>query len=514
MAKEKKAGTAGKADIGAKMAAAAGSAASSPSGSPAGSAGASLGNVLILGYGVTGRAVSEYLEAFAAERTASVTVVESDNAENVGILDTQKFDLCIASPGISQFSDLYTRAAAASDQIISEVEFAWRESRPDALWVAVTGTNGKTTTTSLITHILVAAGFNAVSVGNIGDACIAAIGKMRDAADAPVFVAETSSYQLASTVDFAPNVAVVLNITPDHLNWHKSHRNYAEAKWKAIQNLDSTPDSTAVLNAVDDEVRARVREIRQIPEDERGFAYIPLGTADGINGDMRAKCGAANAAYCSENGHFIVAFKGVEHDLGAISKMRLKGAHNIENVMAAASAAVALGADDSAIELAISTFEALEHRIEPAGVIGGVSCFNDSKATNIDATLKALEAFKPEKPIILLGGRDKGTDLSELVESCACNAKAAVCFGEAADRFYDALSDCTGKAPYALEKAANMEAALDAALRLAQAGDIVLLSPACASFDEFSCFEERGRVFKQLVAARAKMAGVKTQQTK
>lgn len=518
-----------------------------------------LGNVLVLGYGVTGRAVVDYLVNLDNDCVLGITVVDPNGNRNdaacaacaacaagvagvevrvnfisslseavvaevgtatgavagAGTGATPKFDLCIASPGISQFSEIYELGAALSKEIISEVEFAWRESSAEDIWVAVTGTNGKTTTTSLITHLLCAAGFNALAVGNIGDACITAVGKARAKGEPAVFVAEVSSYQLASTKDFAPNVAVVLNITPDHLSWHKSHENYVAAKWKLLKNLANTKGAVAVLNAVDEEVRAKICDLRQLDDEERGFVYIPLGTKCGIDDDMRTKCGSQNAAFCNACGHFIVALNGQEFDLGSVCDMQLKGAHNIENVLASAAAAVALGADAGAIAQAIDTFAPLEHRIEPAGTVCGIRCYNDSKATNTDATLKALEAFTPEKPIVLLGGRDKGTDLGVLVESCTRNVAGAICFGEAGERFYEALVKGVGagedtspknesELPYALHLSKNMEAALDTALEIAKEGDIVLLSPACASFDEFSCFEERGEVFKKLVAERAK----------
>lgn len=456
---------------------------------------ANLGDVLLLGMGVTGKAVLAYLEPMVGSRVNSITIAEDDSAPIEG-----HFDLCIASPGISQFSDMYIAGARASAQIIGEVEFAWRESTADSKWVSVTGTNGKTTTTALVSHLLQEAGFNARCVGNIGDTCIDAVARdnaagTRDA----VYVAETSSYQLASTVNFAPDVAVVLNITPDHLAWHRSHENYAEAKWKSISNIAAS-HGIAILNATDDEVRAKVREIKA--DANRGFSYIPLGAKAGIDADMRAVCGAENASFVRVDGTLAVAFGGEEFDLCNAADLQIKGEHNIENALAAASAAIAIGANAGSVAQSLTTFKPLEHRIEPAGEIAGVRFFNDSKATNTDATLKALVAFRPDRPIILLGGRDKGTDLEELVEQCASNAKAVVVFGEAADRFYNAFVGRHG----ALHRAEGMAEAFECAMRLAQPGDIVLLSPACASFDEFSCFEERGDTFKRMVDdTRAKL---------
>lgn len=478
---------------------------------------ARMGRVLVLGVGRSGRAVTEYLLQAAAmtpERLESITVAYGDadeaayawfaeQAESHPDLLTVasgvngSFDLCIASPGISNLSDLYASGRDASAEIIGEVEFAWRESADTSRWVAITGTNGKTTTTALCAHLLRTAGFTAQAVGNIGDTCIDAVAR----GDIAVYVAEVSSYQLASTVDFRPDAAVLLNITPDHLSWHGSHESYVAAKLKLLDNLASAPDhsSVAVLDATNDTVRAKVRELKAIPEEERGFAYVPMGAAGGLGCDMRAVCGSANAAFVSD-GRLHVALGGVDHDLIAIDELQLAGEHNQGNALAAAAAAIALGATDGAVREGLASFQALEHRIEPAGAVNGIACYNDSKATNVDAVLKALTAFSPRKPIILLGGRDKGTDLSPLIASCNQNAQAAILYGESLPRFQEAFEKtCT----IPVHTATGMEDALDTALGLAHEGDIVLLSPACASFDEFSCFEERGDTFKRLVATRA-----------
>lgn len=451
----------------------------------------SLGRVLVLGAGVTGRACIAYLEPLVGGRVSELAVVEGDAQPIDGA-----FDLCIASPGISQFSDLYQAAQAASTEIISEVEFAWRESAADARWVAITGTNGKTTTTALTAHLLRACGAKVRCVGNIGDACIAAVAADLAAPDsaAPVYVAEASSYQLASTVRFAPDAAVVLNITPDHLAWHRSHEHYAASKWKVLANLADAPRGVAVLNAADDEVRAQVRELKA--DAGRGFAYIPLGTAQGISGDMRAACGAENAAFLGADDMLTVAFGGCEHALCSASQLQLSGSHNIENALAAAAAALAVDAPAPCIAEALTAFAPLPHRIEPLGCVAGVRFYNDSKATNTDAVLKAITAFAPEKPIVLLGGHDKGTDLAELVDACARDAKAVINYGAAAERFMRAFAEVQG---IGVHQAAHLADAFETACSIAQPGDIVLLSPACASFDEFSCFEERGDAFREMV---------------
>lgn len=473
-----------------------------------------LGRVLVLGLGKSGRAVAEYcldqpegriraLAVAAGSRTLEAEAwAERARARGAVVLFDHEviegsYDVCIASPGISQFSDFYRSAEDASAEVISEVEFAWRESAASSKWVAVTGTNGKTTTTALIAHLLRSCGMEAAAVGNIGDTCIEAVG----AGDTEVYVAEVSSYQLASTRDFAPNVAVVLNITPDHLAWHRSHENYAAAKWNVLANLSEQPGATAVLVTADDAVRSYVRAARR--EGGLPFPYIPVGTSEGVGGDMRRACGSANAAYRGPGGRLVVALGEEEFELVYVDDLQIKGAHNQTNALAASAAALSVGAAASQIAEGLLTFAPLEHRVEPAGVVDGVACYNDSKATNVDATLVALTAFLPVRPIVLLGGRDKGTDLAPLVAACEANASAVVCFGEARERFMEAFA---GSSVAHLLAADGLEGALDAALEIARPGDVVLLSPACASFDEFSCFEERGDVFKALVAARAACA--------
>ena len=488
-----------------------------------------LGRVLVLGLGKSGRAAVAYLlplldgrvealavaagarsaasEEFAAEaRAAGALVAFGDEA--VGVLAAEaggSFDLCIASPGISQFSAFYEAAAAVSAEVISEVEFAWRESAADSRWVAVTGTNGKTTACALAAHVLAGAGLAAAAVGNIGDPCIEAVAAGRT----DVYVAEVSSYQLASTVRFAPNVAVLLNITPDHLHWHRSFEAYRDAKLKLLANLPGVPGAVAVLDATNDVVRAEVRRLRALDAGERGFSYVPLGTAAGLTGDMRAACGSDNAAFLDADGTLRVALKGAEHAAARVEELQIKGEHNASNALAVAAAALALGVHESDVAEGLRTFAPLEHRIEPCGSVAGVRCYNDSKATNVDATLKALAAFPEARPVVLLGGDDKGTDLAPLVEAAHAHAGAVVCFGDAGERFAAAFEAADAQAPagFAAARAAHLADAFDAALALASAGDVVLLSPACASFDEFCSFEERGAAFKTLVADAASALG-------
>ena len=228
-----------------------------------------------------------------------------------------------------------------------------------------------------------------------------------------------------------------------------------------------------------------------------------MGTAEGLTGNMRLACGSDNAAFINKEGVLCFETPQGRYEIIAAQDLKIKGEHNASNALAAAVAAHALACPFNEITDALASFAPLEHRIEPCGSVAGVECYNDSKATNVDATLKALAAFGEKHPIVLLGGDDKGTDLSELVEQAQRHCKAVVCFGEAGPRFLKAFAH----AQLDVLEAKHLEDALDAALAYAQSGDIVALSPACASFDEFSCFEERGEVFKKLVAQRSKERG-------
>ena len=521
-----------------------------------------LGDVLVLGLGKSGKSVARYLVSLLGTRVESMFIAAgARNGDSESFVESlavsgasyafgdealagldRHFDLCIASPGIPFWHQLYVDGARLSEELISEVEFSWRESALESTWIAITGTNGKTTTTALAAHVLRECGFAAEAVGNIGDVCLDAVAAGRTS----VYVAEVSSYQLESTRLFAPDIAVMLNITPDHLHWHRSFEAYRDAKFKLLRGvagkcasgvplrggLSTTAPRVsarddeaggasrferegdggmlrqtgglAILDATNDVVRAKVRELK-----EAHASYVPLGTADGIAGDMRARCGAANAAFIGDDGMLTVAYRGCEHAVVPVRDLLIHGEHNASNALAAAAVAVCMGAPDDSIAAALASFEPLEHRIEPCGSVGGVACYNDSKATNVDAACKALSAFPGKRVVVLLGGDDKGTDLAALVACVHASAGVAVCFGDAGQRFVEAFQAAGVSAPagFVLARANHMADAFDVALQHAASGDVILLSPACASFDEFTSFEQRGDVFKQLVAERAQACG-------
>ncbi len=456
--------------------------------------GAPLGDVCVLGLGKTGEGVAAYLAGLLGSRVSSVTLYGGASSkegpatralEELGVrvvTGTEQvegcYDLVVASPGIPEHSAFAEAARACATEFIGEPELAWRES--PSRWLAITGTNGKTTTTTLTTELLRAAGEDALAVGNIGRM---ATGEVAGRPEGQWFVAELSSFQLAGTVHLHPHAAALLNVTPDHISWHGSLENYALAKERAFANLDE--DDLAVVSDEDEWCRAAIERL-----EARGLRVAHLH----VDGDPGTPCAAFR-----RDGRLVVRFDGVEHDLIAADELNIRGDHNVQNALAAAALALHAGASVEGVRAGLAAFSPLEHRIEPCGELDGVSFVNDSKATNTDAVEKALGAFAPKSVVLLLGGTDKGTDLSGVVEAARRAAHAVVCYGAAGDRIAQAFE---GVDDVQVLRAPHMAEALEAACGVAVAGNTVLLSPACASFDEFSGFDERGRVFKALVAER------------
>lgn len=454
-----------------------------------------LGDVLVLGLGATGAAVASYLADLGEPRVTSVTLYggassqagpRSQALEERGVqvvLGTEQvegsYDLCVASPGISEFSDFFQAGREHALHIIGEPELAWRES-PER-WVAITGSNGKTTTTTLTRELLQAGGLPAIAVGNIGTL---AIGEVATRAQGEWFVAELSSFQLAYAQDLHPQVACLLNITPDHLEWHKTMERYAAAKERIFKNLAG--DDLAIVYDGDEWCRAIIGRLEQ-----RGVRVCHL--------DVEGDPGTPEAAF-PRKGQLVVRLRGVEHELLKIDDLAIKGIHNVENALAASTIALAVGVEDAAIAQGLAAFRPLEHRIEPCGEAAGVRFINDSKATNTDAVEKALTAFPAGSIRLLLGGHDKGTDLESLAEAVNRRCKLAVCYGAAGGRIARALAAAPNAGGCEIVREPHMREAFARAVRDAQAGDVVLLSPACSSFDEFHNMEERGRVFKGLAA--------------
>lgn len=447
-----------------------------------------LGHVLVLGLGSSGEATARYLVSLPEGAVESVTVADAadnetlrakaaDLSENgievlLGVEAlSSRFDLCVASPGIPPHAPLMASAKHSCDEVISEIEFAYR--RSGGRWVAVTGTNGKTTTTALVAHLLETGGFTTRLVGNIGTPAISVV----DAAGPQdVFVAEVSSFQLALTTTFRPKVAVLLNITPDHIDWHGSFDRYASDKVKMFAN--QAAGDTAVIDV----------------DDSGSAPYAAVLGKRGVDVWRVSVTGAPAQAGLSDGVLWLDA--GADPGpLVAVSQLHIRGAHNTGNALAAAAAAAAMGVSRQDISRGLTGFQPIEHRLEPFATVRGVQWFNDSKATNPDAVVKAIAAFDDRKIVLLLGGRNKGNSFDSLARTARGRVRAVVAFGEARDEIARAFA----RASFDPVMAPDLEHAVTAAARLAQPGDAAVLSPACASFDEFDGYEHRGRIFKEIV---------------
>ena len=453
-----------------------------------------LGDVCVLGLGKTGIEVARYLQTLVPARVRSVTLYggkasrpgdATRELEELGVRvvcgteDVEgSYDLSVVSPGIPEGSAFFASARACSAELIGEPEFAWRESPSN--WLAITGTNGKTTTTLLTTALLRAGGREAEAVGNVGTV---ATSRVAQRPEGSWFVAELSSFQLATTYRLHPRAACLLNVTPDHLEWHGSMEAYAAAKERVFQNLEG--DDLAVVSCEDEWCRAVIGRL-----EARGVRVCRVGVHSEPEGP--------HAAFVRDE-RLIVRLDGSEHPLVLSQSLPLKGEHNIQNALTASALAIAAGVTDEAVCHGLMTFHPLEHRIEPCGEVAGVRYVNDSKATNTDSVEKALTAFVPGSVVLLLGGHDKGVSLKSLAHAVSARCKAAVCYGEAGARIAQALREEDGDMGLVIVEVPHMREALETARGIAQSGDVVLLSPACSSFDEFSNFNERGAVFKGLV---------------
>ncbi|HEX7709065.1 MAG TPA: UDP-N-acetylmuramoyl-L-alanine--D-glutamate ligase [Thermoanaerobaculia bacterium] len=373
----------------------------------------------------------------------------------------------ILSPGVPSTIPLLLHAASRSIQVISEIELAWRHLEGSV--IAVTGSNGKSTTTALIGEILKIAGRDPIIAGNIGEPLIAAL----DAGRPRTYVVELSSFQLETVDTFRANVALLLNITPDHMDRYATFDAYAAAKYRIFRN--QTAADTAIVNG-----------------SERRAASRTAGSA---------RVWRFSAAMSVEQGAFLdgddlVMSVGEEQRRIPRSSLRLQGNANVENALAAWLAARAVGVSDLDVQIAFGSFQGLPHRMVLVREIDGVRWINDSKGTNVDASLKSLEGFAPSSVILILGGKDKEGEFERMRESVAAKVRTVLTIGSASDRIAEALSETTE-----IVAAGDMEKAVEWARRNARGGETVLLSPACASFDQYRNFEHRGEHFEELVGA-------------
>ncbi|HTU42838.1 MAG TPA: UDP-N-acetylmuramoyl-L-alanine--D-glutamate ligase [Candidatus Aquilonibacter sp.] len=447
--------------------------------------------VLVVGLGKSGVASALFLKTHGARVTASDTKSGDDLRNEIPVLldhgitvetgghgerTFREQDLIVVSPGVPVDAPLLQQARSLGEVVIGEIELA-AQFLPGPI-VAITGSNGKTTTTTLTGEILTSAGLPTLVGGNIGTP---AISLAERATRETAIVLEVSSFQLETIQTFHPKIAVVLNVTPDHLDRHRTLEVYVNAKSRIFENQNH--DDFAVLNADDatcvamaSRVRAQVFWFSRQKEVKQG-----VWVRDG------------NILFRDGTGFQ----KPAEREIMQLSEIPLKGAHNLENVLAAVCVGALMGCAPEKIRQAVRNFKAVEHRLEFVASIRGVDYYNDSKATNVDATIKALESF-PGNIHLILGGKDKGSDYSVLNDLLRQRVKRVYTIGAAAAKIESQIVSQKAGGPE-LVHAETLESAIRKASAVAEAGDVVLLAPACASFDQFKSYEHRGQTFKEIV---------------
>ncbi|HYK05240.1 MAG TPA: UDP-N-acetylmuramoyl-L-alanine--D-glutamate ligase [Thermoanaerobaculia bacterium] len=431
--------------------------------------------VLVIGAGKSGVASANFLAARGervvlndanAEPSLPVELDErvgrAFGRDDFALLDG--VTMIVLSPGVPGTIPLLLRAAERAIPILGEIELAYRELKGTV--IAITGSNGKSTTTALIGEILRVAGRQPIVAGNIGEPLISSIDPERPR----TYVLELSSFQLESVDTFRANVALLLNITPDHMDRYANFDAYASAKYRIFRNQES--GDTAIVNASDR---------RELPRDSRARVWRFSGTR------------SVDTGAWSDGEHLVLYVGGEERRIPRAS-LKLQGQANVENALAAWLAARAVGIDDMDVQIAFGTFAGLPHRMLLVRELDGVRWINDSKGTNVDATLKALEGFDSSSVILILGGKDKAGEFERMRDLVKDKARTVLTIGKAADRIREALGGSTEIVP-----AGDMQHAVDWARRNARTGETVLLSPACASFDQYRNFEHRGTHFEELV---------------
>lgn len=440
--------------------------------------------ILVLGMAKSGIAVAKLLHRLGAKVTVNdkkprEETPEAAQLEELGVrvilgghpdsLLSEDIDLIVKNPGIPYHIPFIQKAIYAHIPIVTEIEVAGRLT--DSPLIGISGSNGKTTTTSLVGEMLVAGGLKARVAGNIGTALTEAI---QEADSKEWLVTELSSFQLKGIDQFHPQVAALLNIVPTHLDYHQTMEDYIASKRQLFRNQTET--DIAILNYDDPVCRSLSRDL---PSTVWWFS----------------RCGpVASGVYADGGKIFIHLPDQIPRVLMSTKEVSLPGSHNLENALAAIAIALACGVSDQAIGQVLRTFRGVEHRLEFVREVNGVRYYNDSKATNPQATIQALHSFR--SPIVLIaGGMDRGADFFELVPVFSQRVKALVAYGETGPL----LLQRAAEAGIPAQLVENVTQGVQNAKELAQEGDIVLLSPSCASWDLYSSFEERGSIFKQAV---------------
>lgn len=439
--------------------------------------------VLVLGLSKSGIAAAKLAKKHGAvvyltegKDVTSENLYKVEELKNLGInveygAHSDEFinqaDLVVTSPGIPPHSEIIQRIRKQNIPVISELELAYREC--DIPFIIITGTNGKTTTTALTEHIL-AIKLNVKACGNIGQPPCNIADENLD-----YFVCEASSFQLEMSTSLKPFISVWTNFTPDHIDWHQGLENYFKAKARVF--LKPQAPKYSVLNAKDE-------RLLEFAKQAQGEVFMFAGNIGN------------NCCY-EENGEIVFKKGGVEEKIIKLSECPLLGEHNYQNIMCAIICAKLTGIDNATIKQAIIDFKAPAHRLEKIISKNGITYYNDSKATNPEAAIVAINSFNNVDVALIAGGRDKNTDLTEFCDSVKKHIKTVVLIGEATERFEENLKR-NGFNNIIREK--TMQSAIDKCIEIHP--DVVLLSPACASFDMFTGYEQRGDVFREYVLSR------------
>ena len=444
--------------------------------------------VLVVGLGKSGLAAAFFLRDRGARVTVSDTRSAAALAKDIpalldagimveagghGLLTFRRQDLIVVSPGVPIDTPEVKQAAILGIPIIGELELAARFLKGSI--VAITGSNGKTTTTSIIGKIFTDAGVPTQVGGNIG---LPVIDLIPGSTDATVNVLEVSSFQLETVDEFHPRIAVILNITPDHLDRHGTFEKYVAAKEKIFAR--QTPADALVLNA--DDHTTQMCAAHALATAKPNIYWFSATRV------VRQGAFVRDGVVC-----WIEREGGAAEPILPIAQIPLKGQHNVENVLAAVAAARLTTIPAESIRKTVASFHAVEHRLEFVAQIAGVDFYNDSKATNVDATLKAVASF-PGGIHLILGGKDKDSDYTQLAPLLRERVRAVYTIGSAAEKIQRELAGVVK-----IEFATTLDRAVASAAAAAQPGDVVLLAPACSSFDQFDNYEHRGRVFRDLV---------------
>ncbi len=445
--------------------------------------------IVVIGAGISGnaaamlakkRGAAQVILSDANEKAAQKYNLEKVKKAGVNILFGAQGDALlegashlILSPAVPIGNPLVQKAKENGIEVWSEIEFAYRVARSPIY--AITGTNGKTTTTALLGELMKRLPQKVGIGGNIG---VALCSEADRVADGGCIVAEISSYQLEASASFRPHIAAVLNVTPDHITRHGSMECYQKTKEKIFAN--QTAEDFLVLNYDDERVR---------PMAERAQSTVCFFSREKE---------LVEGAFIKD-GFLTIVWRGGVHKICRAQDMKIKGAHNIENALAAAAMAFLAGVGVLEIQAGLIAFAGVEHRIEPVREVGGVMYYNDSKATNTDSAVKALETFPNGHVILIAGGTDKLTDLTQFMRLVKERVDALILIGAAAARFRRE-AEKNGVTPI-YDAGASLAKAVDLAHSIAKPSQVVLLSPACASFDMFDGYEQRGKAFKHLVNA-------------